>query len=181
MKRVLAFTCLAVLTMSCGILEFAFTDIPQRYIEREVKDVELVGSWKLTSDSEARIGSYVNRDSSWSVGAPWKTILFNSDGTCQVKLETPWTSNHQSVLNETDALASCTWRLKEILGHREDGTFRDVLGISMRFEHFDSQANMYKVLHSKLFIAEENNELILWDYIGDLANVNYQDFKKTQE
>jgi hypothetical protein len=181
MKRVIALAFLAILTISCGILDLAFTDIPQRYIDREVKDVELVGFWKLTSDSENRVGSCLSADSSCFVRAPWRVIAINSNGTCQVNPEIPWISDSQDILRQPDALASCTWQLKEILGYKEDGTFRDVLGIFLRLEHLNSQTDTYELYYSGLFIVEENGELILWDYIGDPVNANYQDFKKSRE
>ncbi len=179
MRHIIAFSLLSIV-LSCGFCEFVFTNIPQRYIEREVEDVELVGLWTLTQDSEARIIAYIDHDESRSIGTPWKTISVNPDGTCQVKPEMLWITKRESILNNSDIFASCTWKSKEVLGSSEDGTSKKVPGVFLRFERFNNQTEMYEVYYTDLFISEENNELILWSYIGNPANVKYQDFKKTK-
>ncbi len=183
MRTITTFCFLTVLMISCGICDILLpVTIPQRYVERRVQDDELIGLWKLTSDSEARIDTYIRGDSSRSIGQPWKTMSINDDGTCQVQIESGWMRDNENILNETDALSSCTWRSKEVLGYNEGGAFRYVPGLSFRFEHFNSQNEIYEIYSTELFIAEENNELIVWEYIeGPFEIIKYQDFKKFEE
>jgi len=173
------------LVMGCGIVEMLFPidNFPQRYIERDVNETEFIGTWKLTSESEARIITYVEEhqkdDSFWvPVSAPWKTITFYEDGTCGINFQISWNAESK-VLTESDALPTCTWKIESISGYDNEFSSKYVRGLSVRFEHYDKQEDMYYVYNSDSYIVEENNELVLWDFIGDPLDLQYQDFKKT--
>jgi hypothetical protein len=174
------------LVLGCGIIEMLFPidNFPQRYIEREVDKTELVGTWKITPDSEPRIKTYFeqiqNGDLDWGpVRAPWKTITLNNDGTCKIEFEASWDIENK-VLTEPDAGSTCTWKVEKISGYDKELSSKYVPGLFVRFEHFNEQEDQYYVYYSESYIAEENNELVLWNFIGDPIQVEYQDFKKTK-
>ena len=172
---------LPFLFMTCGIVEFLFpVNYPQRYIQREVNKSELIGTWEITADSQARIESYLQHpDKFLPVSpSPWKSITLNNDGSCKVNLEISWTLNND-VLGEADALLICTWKIDKILGYDEQGSFKDVLGLVINFEYYNKQEDKYYVYDSHSYIDEENNQLVIWDFIADPANLQYQDFHKT--
>jgi hypothetical protein len=170
------------LLMTCGIVEFLFPlEYPQRYIEREVTQAELIGKWKITSDSVTRVNNYFQQKDVklWALDTPWNSISLREDGTCEVDLELSWSLNDE-VLREPDAPATCTWRIDSILGYDEGGAFRHVPGLFVRFEHYNKEADMYNVYYSESYIVEENGELILWNFIGDSVS-SFQDFKKASK
>ena len=170
------------LLMTCGIIEVLFPlDYPQRYIEREVNQAELVGTWEITPDSEIRVNDYLQQKDVklWALKTPWKSISLHQDGTCEVDLELSWSLNDK-VLGETDALATCTWQIDSILGYDKGGSFRHVPGLSVSFKHYNKEADMYNIYFSESYIVEENGELILWNFIGDSVS-SFQDFKKVSK
>jgi hypothetical protein len=168
--------------MGCGILELLFPiNYPQRYIEREVNNTELVGTWKITPDSETRMIDYFQqKDSKLYLEAPWKSISLNKDGSCKVDLEVSWSLNNE-VLEEADALSTCTWKTDKILGYKEHGSFNHVSGLTVSFEHFNKQENNYHIYYSEFYIVEENKKLVLWNFIGDPAHLSYQDFMRVNQ
>ncbi len=164
---------------------FPIDYFPQRYIEREVDKTELVGTWKITPDSESRIKTFFekiqNGDLDWEpITAPWKTITLNEDGTCQIEFEVSWDIENK-VLPEPDAGPTCTWKIKKITGYDKEFSSKYVPGLFVRLEHFNEQEDRYYVYYSECYIVEENNELVLWDFIGDPEQVEFQDFKKTNQ
>jgi hypothetical protein len=165
--------------MTCGLGDLLSPiNYPPRYIEREVSRDELVGTWEVTSESESRINAYFQKQKETSaLAAPWKSISLNSNGSCEVDLEISWSLNND-VLKELDALPTCTWKIDTTLGYDENGMFKDVPSLLVRFEHFNVEADLYHVYYSESFIVEENNELILWNFIGGSSFLRYQDFKK---
>jgi len=181
--KVVSALLITCLIMGCGILEMLFPidNFPQRYIERDVGENELVGIWNLTSDSELRMNAYFrenqNEDLSWEQ-APWKTITLNEDGTCKISFEISWGIDNK-VLTEPDAHSNCTWEIDKISGYGEDLSSKYVPGLFLRFEHYNKEEDMYYVYYSEPYLAEENNELVLWYFIGDPLERQYQDFKKT--
>lgn len=175
---------LLFLVLGCGIIEFLFPieNFPQRYIEREVDNIELVGTWNITPDSEPRIAAYFDeiKDSGlyWGpVKAPWKTMTLNQDGTCQIDFEASWDIENK-VLTESDGLSSCTWEIKKISGYDKEFSSKHVPGLVMRFEHFNEQEDLYHIYDSESYIVEENNKLVLWYFIGDPTHLQYQNFGK---
>ncbi len=169
--------------MTCGIVEFLFPiEYPQRYIEREVNQTELLGTWEITPDSETRVNNYFQQKDvkHWALKTPWKSISLYEDGTCEVDLVISWSLN-DDMLQEPDTLPTCTWKIDTILGYNVSGSFKDVPGVFVRFEHYNKTADSYVVYYSESYIVEENSELVLWNFIGDNSYFSYQDFKKTNE
>jgi len=85
------------------------------------------------------------------------------------------------VLQEADARTTCTWKIDSIMGYDEDGDFLDVPGVFIRFEHYDKSADAYNVYSSELYVVEEDNDLVLWNFIGDPLVFSFQDFKKVSK
>jgi len=168
---------------SCGILELLFPiEFPQRYIHRNVQQAELIGTWNITSDSEARTDDYFQQIDieRRELNAPWKSINFQEDGVCEVEIVENWAVNN-TVLQEADARTTCTWKIDSIMGYDEDGDFLDVPGVFIRFEHYDKSADAYNVYSSELYVVEEDNDLVLWNFIGDPLVFSFQDFKKVSK
>lgn len=157
----------------CGILSAIF-GLPKRYIERDVKAEELVGTWNVTPDSESDVNDFVKRFPDWGASAPWKTMVINSDGTCIVEVQIAWLS-HISDLSHAGAnnRLPCLWRLT-----RDSSLDGDkVPVIKLDFEY----PNDYEMGDYSLYIFEENGELIIWGFIGDPDNFRPQDFVKGEQ
>ena len=169
------------LILTCGIIEFLFpVQFPQRYMDRDVEPKELVGTWQVTSDSQSRIDIYLQQqDEFWPISpAPWNSIILNDNGSCKIELESSWAVDNE-VLNEADALPTCTWKIDRLLGYDEQGSSNYVTGLFVRFEHYNEQEDRYYVYYSESFIAEEDNKLVIWNFIGNPSQIRYQNFERT--
>jgi len=144
--------------------------LPDRYIKRDVKVNEMVGTWSVTPDSESDVNSWVNRYPDWGIDAPWKTFTLNDDGSCKVEIQTDWLSDFYSDL-ATNHMTSCSWNLakKENLNNQISPV------LELNFEY----PNNYTAMFS-LYIFEENSKLIVWNFIGDPDDFLPQDFVKTK-
>jgi hypothetical protein len=184
MTKLLIIPSLSFITIfACGIADM-FLEYPQRYIQREVQANEIVGTWKLTQDSESRINSYTPEYSGWRI-KPYKTIYIYSDGTCEYEVNNEWvTDDLQPFLTEDwETLYSgkrieCTWRLENLSGRTESGASKNVPGIFLMSEVYKKETDSYNVNYIELYIAEEDNEIILWDFIEHSYDALYQDYKK---
>ena len=170
------------LLFTCGIGDaLGGIDIPQRYIERQVNQTELVGTWNITTDSENNIQAYYLSSNPPHHPNPWKSITLNNDGTCHVDFEPSWNTQSND-LSKPDTLASCTWKLDSITGYDKDLSPKDVPAVSISFEYFVASTNSYEVYDFDSYIAEENQQLVLWNFVGDIADSSvgfiFQDFKK---
>ena len=169
--------------MGCGIIEFLFpVEYPQRYMNRDIEEDEIIGMWKITDASESLIETYLQQqDNFWSVSpAPWKAITLYQDGSCEVDLVILWALDNE-VLKEDDALATCTWKIDQVSAYDEIGQSKYVPGLFFRFEHYNSQEDTYSIYYSESYVAEENGQLIMWNFIGDPIYLRYQDFHKTDQ
>lgn len=170
-----------VLFLTCGIVEFLFpVEYPQRYIEHDIKEDELIGIWEITADSENRIRDYFqNRDKFWPVSpTPWKSIMLYRDNSCEADLEFLWITE-SDVLKE-GAVLTCTWELDRVSGYDEIGQSKYVTGLRFRFERYNNQEDRYYMYSPYSYIFEENNELIIWSFIGMPDKLRYQEFKKVK-
>ncbi|MBX3036860.1 MAG: hypothetical protein KF758_08090 [Anaerolineales bacterium] len=170
-----------VLSMTCGIIEFLFpVEYPQRYIERDIKEDELIGTWKITADTETRIKDYFqDRDKFWPVSpTPWKSITLYQDNSCEAEIEFLWVS--ESDVFKEDAVLTCTWEIDKVHGYDEIGQSKYVFGLSFSFENYNKQEDKYYMYSPDAYIFEENNELIVWNFIGMPDNLSYQEFKKVK-
>jgi hypothetical protein len=153
----------------CGILEMIF-GFPQMYIQREVQASELVGTWNITPYGEANVDKWLKDSPDWGIGAPWKSITFNKDGTCQVKFEKAWYTAKTPL--PTNAIVPdilpCSWKLAKISNIDND----DVTGVEL--ESGDNYVG-----YTSFYIFEENGELMLWNLIGYVDHFSRQEFKKS--
>lgn len=177
--RLRLFIILPIAFLGCGIIEMLFpAEFPQRYIEREVDRAELIGTWEITTESEAIINDHIGQDQTWeTIDSPWKTISLNEDGSCQIDFEITWDPDN-NVLTDPASLSTCAWKMDTALGYDENGYFKDVPGIVVSFNRYDETLDKYFIDYSKNYIAEENGELVLWDFIGETPFYT-QDFKKS--
>ena len=164
MKFISTLTSLSII-FGCGILSLIF-GLPERYIERNVKTEEMVGTWSITPDSESEVNDFLQRYPSWGASAPWEAFTLNGDGTCNLKLKTDWLGDSYSDLNE-DSVISCSWDLATEKNLSDKWT--PVLELDLEY------SNNYGALYS-LYIYEENGKLIIWDFIGDPDDFHPQDF-----
>ncbi|MBK9926162.1 MAG: hypothetical protein IPP66_12825 [Anaerolineales bacterium] len=170
--------------LGCGILSLLF-DVPNRYITREVQTQELAGEWRIKQESEERLQKFRDTFPDWPDLAPWKTIRLNNDGTCQVKLEIQWLPNykdsppeisHSEIPNDvlTNNILACSWEISTTNGITSEGN-KDVPSVKISIEYPNNYSRTYN-----LYIYEENEDLILWNFIGDPDDFVPQDFVKTQ-
>ena len=59
MKFISSLASLSII-FGCGILSLMF-GLPERYIERDVKEEEMVGTWSITPDSESDVNDFLQR------------------------------------------------------------------------------------------------------------------------
>ena len=143
-------------------------ELPERYIERDVKTEEMVGTWNVTSESEADVNKFLRTSPGWSISAPWKTFTLNSDGSCSVEIKNDWLGDFYSDL-ATKSMKSCSWNLarEENLSHKISPV------LDLDFEYSDAYSTSFS-----LYIVEEDGKLILWNFIGDPDDFLPQDFVK---
>ena len=160
-----------VIVFGCGIMNVIF-ELPERYIERDVKAEEMVGIWNIAPDSEVDVNNFIEKFPDWDGFAPWKTFTLNSDGSCSVELDTAWLgdsySNDVAVVKTT----SCNWNLAK----QENLSNKISPVLELGFDYPDSNGLM-----TSLYIYEENSKLILWGFIGDPDDFRPQDFVKVEQ
>ena len=166
MKTVLIFATFIVV-FGCGIMNLIF-DLPERYIERDVRVDEMLGAWSVTPHSEADVNNFIKNNPNSTVSAPWKAFTLNLDGSCDMKLEPGWLGGFNSDL-ATKSLSSCSWSLAK--EKNLSGKISPVLDLMLEY------TNSYSAAFS-LYIFEENGKLIVWDFIGDPDDFLPQDFAK---
>lgn len=174
MKYVMAILA-PLIILSCGIIDLFFPqEYPQRYIEREVNILELVGTWETTPDSEKRIDDYFKSpyQSPWGLYSPWKRIILYDDHTCEFEVEFSWTSYDKNY-RSFGTPSPCTWKIDTISGYSVEGDYIDVTGVRL---------GLYFTV-SDLYFVEENGELILWNFIGgyDYSVSDFHEFKKVNK
>jgi hypothetical protein len=155
----------------CGIMSLIF-GLPERYIERDVKADEMVGTWNVTPDSEADVNKFVGTFPDWGATAPWKTFTLNNDGSCIVEIKNDWLGNFYSDL-ATVNMTSCSWNLAR------EKNLSDKISPVLELE-FGYPDNYGTALFS-LYIFEENGKLITWNFIGDADDFLPQDFVKVEK
>ncbi|HNE06172.1 MAG TPA: hypothetical protein PLT08_16725 [Anaerolineales bacterium] len=156
------------IVFGCCILSAIF-ELPERYIERDVKVEEMVGTWNLTSDSEADVNTWINYHWDWGIDAPWKTFTLNKDGSCKVEFQSEWLSS--SDLATTNVI-SCTWKLEK----EENLSDKISPVLKFKFEYSDKGTSMFSS-----YLFEENNKMIVWNFIGDPDDFITQDFVKVKQ
>jgi hypothetical protein len=173
----------SLLLFLCGIGDAIGpgNNISQRYIQRQVNHNELVGTWSLTTGADI-IQTYASVPDSPAYPTPWKSIILNDNGTCHVDFESSW-YKQGSDLGKPDALATCTWKLDTVTGPDKDLSYIEVPGIDIYFDYLPQNTSVYEAYMFEYFIAEENNQLVLWNFIGDIVNgpFSFQDFKKVSK
>ena len=154
----------------CGILNVIF-GLPERYIQRDVTPEEMVGTWEITSDSEADVKEFVAKFSDWDAYMPFTDITLNGDGTCSADYKANWLD--ETNLSEQSAIHTtlCSWDLAK--EENLSGKWSPVIKLHFRF------SNDYGRIQS-LYIYEENSELIIWSFIGDPDDFRTQDFVKIE-
>lgn len=159
-------------------MEFGFSDIPKRQLNRQVENAEVIGTWKLTPTSEAQLNAMTKQEASWGIDSPWQSITLLNNSACQVELETSWLPAHSDILKQTGTLASCVWELENVSGVYENNGVRNTAGVVLKFEHYNQPADIYELYVSELRFFEQDDKLILWEYIGYPNNAKYQDYEK---
>lgn len=155
------------IVLGCGIMSVIF-ELPERHIERDVKIEELVGTWKVTPESESDVNSWVNQQPDWGIVSPWKTFTLNGDGSCKVELQANWLGDFYADL-ATKSMNSCSWKLEKEKNLSDNTS--PVLKLD--FEYPGNYTAMFS-----LHLFEEDGKLILWNFIGDPDDFVTQDFVK---
>jgi hypothetical protein len=170
MKLLSAFVSIFIF-FGCGILSVIF-DLPERYIERDVTQEEMVGTWNITSDSEADVREFVAKFSDWDAYMPFTSLTLNDDGTCSGEYKANWldevASSDISIIRTT----SCSWDL--LKEENLSGKLSPVIRLGFEYSNNSKGGGL------PLYVYEENDELILWSFIGDPDDFRTQDFVKVK-
>jgi hypothetical protein len=170
MKLLSAFVSITII-FGCGILSAIF-DFPERYIERDITPEEMVGTWNITSDSEADVREFATKFSDWHAYMPFTSLTLNGDSTCIGEYRANWldkvASSDISIIRTT----SCSWDLlkEENLSHKVSPVIR------LDFEYSINIPGG----GLPLYVYEENDRLIVWSFIGDPDDFSTQDFVKVK-
>ena len=183
--------------LSCIILSVILSgissvnaDLPQRFINRDLRAEEFVGAWHITPNSELQVNKYVEEQppSSYGADTPFASFTLNSNGTCQIVLKIEWLPGYQTqtIAHETpssykpaflihydelvNTYLSCTWKISKESDYNND---KEVPIIDLEYEYSGDQYTL-----TKFYIFEENGKLILWNFIGDPDQFSLQDFSK---
>lgn len=113
-----------------------------------------------------RLDEFLEKFPGWGSYAPWKTITLNEDFSCNAQFEDVWV-RHDAFRNSS--ITSCAWEITE--ERSVDG--EDVPSIRLELTLPENRTSSYS-----LYIHEENNELILWEFIGDPDDFSTQDYTK---
>jgi hypothetical protein len=160
-----------VTVFGCGIMSFIF-DLPERYIERDVKTKELVGTWNITPESEVDVNNFIKKFPDWGGFAPWKTFTLNGDGSCSIEIYAAWLGDSYSNDEPTVKTTSCNWNLAK----EENLSNKISPVVELSFSYSGSNGQMWS-----FYIYEENSKLILWSFIGDADDFRPQDFVKVEQ
>lgn len=169
MKFIAAISLLSIF-FGCGIMSVVF-GMPERYIERDVSTAEMIGTWNITSDSEADVKEFVKKFPGWVAYMPFTSITLNGDGTCSAAYQANWLNEAESSDTSVVHTTSCSWDLAK----EENLSDKISPVIEVDFE-FSTNHGMIQ----SLYIYEENGELIVWSFIGDPDDFRTQDFVKVK-
>lgn len=175
---------LLLVVSGCSTAKDLIFGAPQRYIDRDVKAKEMIGTWEITSESETNVDKFIN-ESKWWISdppTPWKAITLNGDKTCNIKFETKWLPNEDDYPTSVprplisnnilvNDMVSCTWKISTKMR-----VSKAVPAIHFDFEYPNNTYSM-----DSLYIYEEDGKLILWDFIGNPDYFIFQDFVKTKQ
>jgi hypothetical protein len=161
----------------CGILSAIFGN-PDYYINRTVEPKEIIGSWKITPNSEAEILSFRRSIKDWGIDVPWKAIVFRDNNYCDVKLEISWLNEDNNLPTEfphniyskdelANNISSCVWEITRT----ENIDQKEVPIINITLSYLDTSNQIYI-----LYIHEKDSKLILWNVIGDWDDFQTEEF-----
>jgi len=166
--KIIWFMASLVTILACGIVSAGF-DFPERYAQREITQDEMPGIWRVTPESEAKVDDFTNKYPAWGASAPWRQLTLYTDGSCQIEFESAWLGDTQSELNSR-IMESCSWSLAQ----EENPSHKISSALKLRLDFANNVTTFFS-----LYIYEENDQLILWDFIGDPDDFNPQDFVRT--
>jgi len=182
MKFFLAVASLLVV-FGCSTANHLIFGAPKRYIDRDAKAKEMIGTWEITPESVTSVDKFINESKWWITDAPipWKAITLNGDKTCDVRFEINWLPNenafptsvpHPLISNDVlvNDMVSCRWKISTRIRVN-----KEVPAFHLDFEYPNNTYSM-----DSLYIYEENGRLILWDFIGNPDYFIFQDFVKTK-
>ena len=150
--------------------------LPDRHIHRDVDSSEIIGTWQATDASIERI-----THEGYSLYTNQKNHCFKlfEDGTCEFS-GYPFYSYPNIVDQKNDYMDSVTgqWTITKIstsAGHHSVTVPALQIVIETKKEIITHSVTIH------LFIVEEKNHIVLWEYIGDPDYVKYMDFVKVPQ
>jgi hypothetical protein len=170
MKLMSAFVSISMI-FGCGIMSVIF-GLPERYIERDLTPEETVGTWNITSDSEADVREFVAKFSDWDAFMPFTSLTLNGDGTCSGEYKANWLDEVASSDISLIRTTSCSWHL--VKEENLSGKISPVIRLDFEYSNNSRGGGL------PLYAYEENDELILWSFIGDPDDFRTQDFIKVK-
>lgn len=154
---------------------------PDRYISRDVQPQEFVGVWELSTETLKFIDAEDGNNSVFLKKA--QKINLCGDGSCFIEMFSymPPLSDKTSVCPYIDQSYQCRWELTKdytYIGHRKAEV--QIIKIVATQEILEAEVPRKSSITIRLFIAEKNNDLILWDFIGDPDCYDFRDFVLNQ-
>jgi hypothetical protein len=171
MKLLIVFVSISMI-FGCGILSVIF-GLPERYIEREITPEEVVGTWNITSDSESDVSDFVAKFPDWNAYMPFTSLTLNGDGTCSGEYRANWLDEVGSGDLSMIRTTSCSWDL--VKEENLSAKISPVIRLAFRYTNNPDPGGGLP-----LYIYEESDELILWNFIGDPDDFRTQDFMKAR-
>jgi hypothetical protein len=154
---------------------------PNRYIKRDVKPAELVGTWQVTDNSLERL---VKEGYSKYVKKELNQLILLDGGMCNICMYDPWIPTPTPEEDEEcyKPLTGATWKItKQIayVGHRE--TMVPAVEITIeKVEETPDGSNIFTRIF-RLYIVEEKGHIVLWTFINDPDYRKYMDFIRVPE
>jgi hypothetical protein len=169
-KLLSAFVSISMI-FGCGIMSVIF-GLPERYIEREMTPEEMVGTWNITSESETDVREFVAKFSDWDAYMPFTSLTLNGDGTCSGEYRANWLDEVASTDISIIHTTSCSWDL--LKEENLSGKISPVVRLSFEYSNNSQGGGL------ALYVYEENDELIIWNFIGDPDDFRTQDFVRVK-
>ena len=140
--------------------------VPDRYLKDLPQRDELSGRWTIDEASIARMKSEQRFYPMSKLSPQDHSIVLRDDGSCSFMTYSPFQFDRNYIVSDGK------W---ELVMEQADGSEGKRAAVKMTLT---PSPNNYVV--APFWIARENGELVIWQYIGDPDRVKYADFHKAR-
>jgi hypothetical protein len=169
MKTTFLFIFIQLLLFSC------VSDLPKRSIDRKPKFNELIGKWQITTKSVEVVEKFKQKFPDWDVQFPFESFELLADSTVKIvfKVNSIFGMGQYDFFTNSNIVHG-KWHLilKPLIYGDKDSCFQIEFELSLE----DNNRKGKIISFLNLVVAEENEKLILWYYLGDPDQVIYVDY-----